>query len=87
MNVTLKWSKFKVIAKARSLRPEDGQKLDMEKIKQAARDVINKYQALSEETKEELKVTFPHTAKIISSELFYKIYNLWWCLECWGMSV
>lgn len=49
----------------------------MEKIKQAARDVINKYQALSEETKEELKVTFPHTAKIISSELFYKIYNLW----------
>lgn len=59
---------LKVIAKARSLRPEEGQKPDLEKIKQAVRDVISKYQALSEETKEELKATFPHTAKIITSK-------------------
>uniref|UniRef100_A0A915PIF0 Fatty-acid and retinol-binding protein 1 n=1 Tax=Setaria digitata TaxID=48799 RepID=A0A915PIF0_9BILA len=56
-----------VIAKARSLRPDDGQKLDMEKIKQAARDIIEKYKALNEEITEELKVTFPHIAKIIST--------------------
>lgn len=62
-----------MIAKARSLRPGDGQKLDMEKIKQAARDIIAKYQGLGEEIKEELRVTFPHTTKIINSELF--LYN------------
>ncbi|KAL4002216.1 Fatty-acid and retinol-binding protein 1 [Acanthocheilonema viteae] len=64
-----------VIAKARSLRPEEGQKLDIEKVKQTARDIIAKYQALSEEIKEELKVTFPHTAKIISNEKFKRIAN------------
>ncbi|CAG9532661.1 unnamed protein product [Cercopithifilaria johnstoni] len=64
-----------VIAKARSLRPEDGQKFDMEKFKQAARDIIAKYTLLSEEIKEELKITFPHTAKIISNEKFKRIAN------------
>ncbi|MCP9259199.1 Fatty-acid and retinol-binding protein 1 [Dirofilaria immitis] len=44
-----------IIVKIRSIRPEDGQKLDMEKIKHAARDIIAKYQTLNEETKEELK--------------------------------
>lgn len=62
-----------VIAKARSLRSDDGQKLDAEKIKQAARDIIVKYQALSEETKEELKVTFPPIAKIISNEKLKRV--------------
>lgn len=50
------------------MRPQDGQKIDMEKIKQAARDIIAKYQALGDEIKQELKTTFPNTAKIISSE-------------------
>ncbi|VDK83445.1 unnamed protein product [Litomosoides sigmodontis] len=62
-----------VISKARSLRPEDGQKIDMEKIKQAAREIIAKYQALGEEIKEELKATFPHTAKIMNNEKFKRI--------------
>uniref|UniRef100_A0A0R3RN43 Fatty-acid and retinol-binding protein 1 n=1 Tax=Elaeophora elaphi TaxID=1147741 RepID=A0A0R3RN43_9BILA len=64
-----------IITKARSLRPEDGQKLDIEKVKQAIRDTIAKYQALTAETKEELKATFPHTAKIISNEKFKRIAN------------
>nr|Q8WT59.2 RecName: Full=Fatty-acid and retinol-binding protein 1; AltName: Full=Og-FAR-1; Flags: Precursor [Onchocerca gutturosa] len=64
-----------IIAKVRSLRPEDGQKLDMEKIKQAARDIIAKYEALNEETKEELKATFPNTTKIITNEKFKRIAN------------
>ncbi|KAK6101229.1 Fatty-acid and retinol-binding protein 1 [Brugia pahangi] len=62
-----------IIAKARSLRSDDGHKLDTEKIKQAARDIIAKYQALSEETKEELKVTFPAIAKIIGNEKLKRI--------------
>ncbi|OZC11511.1 nematode fatty acid retinoid binding protein [Onchocerca flexuosa] len=64
-----------IIDKARSLRPEEGQKLDMEKIKQAARDIIAKYEALSEEIKEELKATFPNTTKIITNEKFKRIAN------------
>ncbi|EFO23085.2 fatty-acid and retinol-binding protein 1, variant [Loa loa] len=62
-----------VIARARSLRSDDGQKFDTDKIKQAARDIIAKYQALNEETKEELKVTFPPIAKIISNEKLKRV--------------
>ncbi|VDN60279.1 unnamed protein product [Dracunculus medinensis] len=57
-----------VIAKARSLRPEPGSKPDLEKIKESIREFVEKYKALSDETKENLKTTFPNTAKIISSK-------------------
>lgn len=57
-----------MIAKARSLRPEPGSKPDLEKIKESIREFVEKYKALSDETKENLKTTFPNTAKIISSK-------------------
>ncbi|VDK39660.1 unnamed protein product [Gongylonema pulchrum] len=65
-----------IIAKARSLRPAEGQKPDLEKIKQTIRDVIDKYQALGQETKDELKTVFPHTAKIVASKFRIAVLEL-----------
>uniref|UniRef100_A0A915BYC4 Fatty-acid and retinol-binding protein 1 n=1 Tax=Parascaris univalens TaxID=6257 RepID=A0A915BYC4_PARUN len=62
-----------VEAKARTLRPEPGHKPDLEKVKTAVREVIEKYKTLPEAIKQELQTTFPHITKLIKNEKFKKM--------------
>ncbi|VDM41876.1 unnamed protein product [Toxocara canis] len=62
-----------VEAKARALRPEPGQKPDLEKVKSTAREIIEKYKGLPENVKEDLRKTFPHITKLFQNEKFKKM--------------
>ncbi|VDN07090.1 unnamed protein product [Thelazia callipaeda] len=68
LNTEAKTFVEEVIAKIQMLIPRGQQKFEIEKLKNAIQDIVAKYRLLTEETKEELKLTFPQTTKVISSK-------------------
>ncbi|CEF68237.1 Nematode fatty acid retinoid binding family-containing protein [Strongyloides ratti] len=57
----------------KSLRPATGTKPDIALIKKTAMSVYEKFNALSEEAKEDLKTQFPKTAAILQNEKIQKL--------------
>ena len=62
-----------IIEKLRGLRPKGDEKPNLNKLKEAAKGVVDQYKALSDEAKENLKETFPKITGIISNEKFQKL--------------
>jgi hypothetical protein len=62
-----------MIEKLKSLRPKGEEKPNLEKLRAAANELIEKYKALSQEAKDNLKTTFPKTHAIVENEKFQKL--------------
>ncbi|WP_188273175.1 hypothetical protein [Streptomyces sp. CBMA152] len=59
-----------LVEEAKVLRPKGGERPNLQEIQQKAKEIIEKYKALSDEAKESLKTNFPKITGIIQDERF-----------------
>jgi len=62
-----------LLEKVQALKPKGDEKPNLAKLKEAANQVIEQYNALSEESKANLKATFPQITGVIQNEKFQKL--------------
>jgi len=62
-----------LIEKVRALKPKGDEKPNLNKLREAATQVIEQYNALSEDAKTNLKNTFPQITGVIQNEKFQKL--------------
>jgi len=62
-----------LIEKIRALKPKGDEKPNLSKLREAANQVIEQYNALSEESKTNLKNTFPQITGVIQNDKFQKL--------------
>lgn len=62
-----------LIEKVRAMKPKGDEKPNLAKLREAANQVINDYNALSDEAKTNLKNTFPQITGVIQNEKFQKL--------------
>jgi len=62
-----------LIEKVRALKPKGDEKPNLNKLREAATQVIEQYNALSDEAKTNLKNTFPQITGVIQNEKFQKL--------------
>jgi len=62
-----------LIEKVRALKPKGDEKPNLNKLREAANQVIEQYNALSEEAKANLKETFPQITGVIQNDKFQKL--------------
>jgi len=62
-----------LIEKIRALKPKGDEKPNLAKLREAANQVIEQFNALSEESKTNLKNTFPQITGVITNEKFQKL--------------
>jgi predicted transcriptional regulator len=62
-----------LIEKVKALKPKGDEKPNLNKLREAANQVIEQYKALSQEAKDNLKATFPQITSVIQNEKFQKL--------------
>jgi geranylgeranyl pyrophosphate synthase len=62
-----------VIEKVRALKPKGEEKPNLNKLRDEANQIIEKYKALSEEAKENLRATFPKITSVVQNEKFQQL--------------
>lgn len=62
-----------LIEKVRTMKPKGDEKPNLAKLREAANQVIEQYNALSEESKANLKASFPQITGVIQNEKFQKL--------------
>jgi len=62
-----------LIEKVRALKPKGEEKPNLNKLREAANQVIEQYNALNDEAKTNLKNTFPQITGVIQNEKFQKL--------------
>lgn len=62
-----------LIEKVRALKPKGDEKPNLNKLREAATQVIEQYNALNDEAKANLKNTFPQITGVIQNEKFQKL--------------